>query len=112
MKKFFPVLLGLMLPLASAMADNFVDEAVSFCRSRGGAYTMADMAAEGDNYCRQVTCRRTTSDRFEIPAGAPGPEANVEATKGLPKARKSRPAAECGEDIEQAGRGPHAVRQT
>jgi hypothetical protein len=81
MKKFFPVLLGLMLPLASAMADSFVDEAVSFCRSKGGDYTMADMVPEGDKYCRQVTCRRTTSDRYEIPGGAPGPEANVEATK-------------------------------
>ncbi|HLW55910.1 MAG TPA: hypothetical protein VKY27_00910, partial [Bacteriovoracaceae bacterium] len=36
---------------------------------------------EGDNYCRQVTCKKTNSDRFEIPDGAPGPEANVEATK-------------------------------
>lgn len=81
MKKFFPVVLGLFIPFASAMADNFVDEAVSFCRSKGGAYSMATMVAEGSNYCRQVTCRKTTSDRLEIPEGAPGPEANVEATK-------------------------------
>lgn len=75
MKKFIPLLLGLMLPLAGAFADTFVEEAVSFCKSKGGAYTFGDMITEGNNYCRQVTCKKTTSERYEIPEGEEGPEA-------------------------------------
>jgi hypothetical protein len=81
MKKLIPLLFGLMLPLTGAFADDFTDQAVEFCRSKGGNYSMGSMVEEGSKYCRQVTCKKTNSDRYEIPDGAPGPEANVEATK-------------------------------
>jgi hypothetical protein len=81
MKKFIPVLFTLTLSVTSVWADDFTNQAVEFCRSKGGNYTMGSMVEEGDNYCRQVTCKKTNSDRYEIPEGAPGPEANVEATK-------------------------------
>lgn len=83
MKKIIPLIMGLMLPLAGAFADSFTDEAVEFCRSKGGSYSMGTMVEEGDKYCRQVTCKKTNGPdgRLEIPEGAAGPEANVEATK-------------------------------
>lgn len=83
MNKFIPLFLGLMFPLAGALADDFTDQAVEFCRSKGGAYSMGSMVEEGDKYCRQVTCKKTNGPdgRLQIPDGAAGPEANVEATK-------------------------------
>lgn len=81
MNKIIPLFLGLMFPLAGALADTFTDEAVEFCRSKGGSYSMSSMVEEGDNYCRQVTCRKTNSDKYELKDGDKGPEANVEATK-------------------------------
>ena len=81
MKKFIPVLFTFALSVTSVWADDFTNQAVEFCRSKGGNYTMSSMVEEGDKYCRQVTCKKSNSDRYEIPEGAPGPEANVEATK-------------------------------
>jgi hypothetical protein len=83
MKKFIPLFFGLMLPLAGAIADDFTTEAIEFCKSKGGSYSMGSMVEEGDKYCRQVTCKKTNNaeGKYEIPEGAPGPEANVEATK-------------------------------
>ena len=88
MKKFIPVLFTLMLAPTLSWADDFTSQAVDFCRSKGGSYTMGSMMEEGDKYCRQVTCKKTNTDRFEIPEGAPGPEANVEATKKVCVAKK------------------------
>ena len=89
MKKLLPLVFGLMVPLAS-FADDFTDQAVDFCRSKGGSHTMSAMVPEGNNYCRQVTCKKTNASdgSYEIKDGAPGPEANVEATKKvcIPKA--------------------------
>lgn len=91
MNKFIPLFLGLMFPVAGAMANSFTDEAVEFCRSKGGSYVLGTQVEEGDNYCRQVTCKKTNAadGRYEIPEGATGPEANVEATKRvcLPKSQ-------------------------
>ena len=81
MNKFIPLFLGLMFPLAGALADSFTDEAVEFCRSKGGSYSMGSMVEEGDKYCRQVTCRKTNSDKYVINETDKGPEANVEAVK-------------------------------
>ncbi len=84
MNKLFPLVLGLMLPVFGALAaDDFTDQAVEFCKSKGGSYSMGSMVEEGDKYCRQVTCKKTTASdgRLQIPEGEKGPEANVEATK-------------------------------
>lgn len=81
MNKFIPLFLGLMFPLTGAFADTFTDEAVEFCRSKGGSYSMGSMVEEGENYCRQVICKKTNSDKYELKEGDKGPEANVEATK-------------------------------
>jgi hypothetical protein len=81
MNKLIPLFLGLMLPIAGAYADAFTDKAVDFCKSNGGAATWGSMVEEGENYCKQLTCKRTNSDKYIINDGDKGPEANVEATK-------------------------------
>ena len=44
MNKLIPLFLGLMLPLAGAFADDsFEREAIAFCRSKGGSYSMGSM---------------------------------------------------------------------
>jgi hypothetical protein len=80
MNKFIPLLLGLMIPFVGAQADTFTDEAVEFCKSKGGTYSMADMVSEGDKYCRKVTCKKTNTDKYVV-EDTDKNAANVEATK-------------------------------
>lgn len=83
--RFFTLLVFLFGSAEVFAQQDFVNQAISFCKKHGGSYSLGAMAEKGGKYCKQVTCRKgspsgdyTVTDE-DVANG--NSEGNVEATK-------------------------------